>query len=242
MTKICVIAPATDIFSSILGDSIFVQADWCDSLHGETLRIFQMYRHNKFLIVDNQHPISTKEQVGQVGAERLIEVATRLNADEIIIPDVVGDMTSTLRSCADFFQLHPRIDDFFDLMFVPQGDNLDEWKECLQVFLSQTNYAYRVNTIGVPKWLSEQRWVALSAIPRTYQVHFLGCASGWGEFKGDPRIRSWDTSLMYSAAQRGLSLRATDRGTTFPLNGDGYKTLSILIDNVHYVRSLLNKE
>lgn len=239
--KLCSVTPKHDLFASLDADWIFLQSAWCEPLHGRTLEVFNDNRAQRYLILDNQHPLTeANTSIGTVhDFSNLINVATRLNANEVIIPDVLHDRRATLDNAYAFFEYgQPK---FFNYMFVPQGKDHIEWLECLTGFCG-TEMFYSVKTIGVPKWLGALRWKVLASIPKHFEVHFLGCATGWGELEYHPRIRSWDTSLMYAAAQYGYLFSELSRTKKIDLSEDRTAVSNMYMRNIDFARDLLFEE
>lgn len=246
-TKLCVIAPPHDMFASLYGDMIFVQADWIKQMSEKDLAKFLHLRNNKYLIIDNQHPFSTKNTVGQVESGELLEIAAKIGANEIVVPDVIGDRFATIRSAYLFIDLYKQQHKHFNLMFVPQGFDEFDWFECYQWFASA--FKKNIDVIGIPKWLSEistnLRLRLLNHIDDKFHIHFLGCATGWGEFVEIPRrVRSWDTSLLYSLAQQGKSIADVGAYTKVEFNMDP-KVLAdplLLVKSFNEVKYIMRPE
>jgi hypothetical protein len=168
-------------------------------------------------ILDVQH---VSEHGVAIADMTTIETAINiLNPSLVVIPDVLMDAEATLWSAFPFLgKLHSVIPNpHFELMFVPQGSTLVEWKHCLMEFLATRTWGTKlVTTIGVPKILHKvaanqgvtdfHRFELLPHIPMNFNVHMLGCWGGWREMKGHPRVTSWDTSLPVAAAQRNRFL------------------------------------
>jgi len=82
-----------------------------------------------YLIVDTQTFERLEEPCD--GAE-LALWASRTFAQEVVLPDVLGDPEQTLRlSCKALEALPPTL----QVMFVPQANNLFQWEWCLRTFL-----------------------------------------------------------------------------------------------------------
>lgn len=234
--ELCAITPQYDLFSACEGDRIFLQADWCRHLAGPWLDIFQQYRKDKYVIIDNQHPVDNDHSVSLVNPTTLIETAYRINANEIIIPDVLHEKDATLRNAEAFiYKYHPLP---YRMMFVPQGTTFFEWVDCYNSMM-QSDWCNEIDVIGVPKWLGELRWQALEHIDPTFEVHFLGLAEGWNGLQYHPRIRSWDTSLMYAVAQRGLKFTDVPSTKKYPLEEDVVALYPVFKRNIYIAKTLL---
>lgn len=79
-----------------------------------------------------------------LGDELLIEWAEKINASEIIIPDVYGDKEKTLERMKEFLEKCPGK---YKLQAVPQGKMLRELIDCLDEMCKEP----RVTTIGYNK-------------------------------------------------------------------------------------------
>ena len=242
MTKLCVISPKYDLFASLKGDMVFVQADWIKDLDIDLIIAFNELRGDKELIIDNQHPVDDSTVVDQVTTEELMKTARDVHATEVIIPDIYRNAEYTLLSVKRFFDSgqHTKYGTY-NYMFVPQGDNVDSWRICLATFL-RTDYAAVVKTIGVPKWLGEQRPGVIGDIPTEYMIHFLGVRTGWGELEYHPRVRSWDTSLPYAMAQRGLMMSGVSWVAKYTLSDVDIAVPSILDINIKFAKALLTEQ
>jgi len=238
---LCTIAPRHDLFGSLYGDMIFMQAGWSAALQGTSLYHFQTARASRKLILDNQHPVDDTHVTGQADLTTLIVEAMRLEATDVIIPDVLNNSSATLSNLYEFSQKYPDAYRHFDLMFVPQGRNEGEWLSCLRAIQS-IPFGQHIVTIGVPKWLGPLRWKVLSEIPSKYKVHFLGVRDGWGELEYHPRIRSWDTSLPYAASQLGLKLFASSKNWKPVLYEDRVADHLDMVANTDFCKDLLFEE
>lgn len=218
-----------------------MQAGWVNILGGHTLELFQRERAGRYLILDNQHPTSGGRTMGVSSVESLMDTAIKMKADEVIIPDVLNDAQATLNSFSMFFLRQQHL--YYDggLMFVPQGRNLVEWMSCYDKFI-QTGYSHLVRTIGIPKWLGEDRFKALDYIIHPFMIHFLGVESGWKELERVERVRSWDTSLMYAFSQRNLVMRDMPGVMKIQLEDGMDANPTVLRNNIRFAKALLMEE
>lgn len=168
---------------------------------------------NKFTIMDN----GAAEGVNPT-PEELIEVYPLVEPNEIVLPDIVGDTTETLKRtyyAYDYYvdrDLHRK----YQFMAVPQGQTFADWKQCLWEMLLLTE----VTTIGVSKFVSKlfademgqganvrlecvhEILLQAGELQREVQIHLLGCwdnPAEVGEISrvyGD-RVRGTDSGIAY---------------------------------------------
>ena len=188
----------------MLGDRVFLQAGW----KHPPLELLS----DHYVILDIQHPVSSAIPSMASPPMTLSEyysVIRKILPDEVIVPDVLFDGVATLLRAKAFFENMPGDIRERELhyMFVPQGHSLDEWLHSRDDLTE--NFSYVLDVIGLPMHLERftSRTSLLEEVPSYCKVHFLGCWKGYGELVGNPRIRSWDTSLPISAAQVGMYLR-----------------------------------
>lgn len=174
-----------------------------------------------YLILDNS---AHEFQAGE-GPQRLLEVAVRLQADEVVVPDYLEDADQTVAKAIDAFrwfagkgreafeQLDPR------LMIVPQGDSFYSWRRCLhhltEVFYRAQSSApelfrrspvigvskdYEVFDGGLPRLL--EKVILPHATSMGSPIHMLG----WGR-------RLWDLKIV--ARDFGPFIRTVDSAKPF---------------------------
>jgi len=240
MTVLAVVAAPVQPTQALYGDIHLCQAAWVL----ERAEYSQVYRQlsseGKFVILDWQHVGIGSESRTQSLKDfrRAFEI---VQPAEVIVPDVLRDREATLESAKKFLkELAPELPRKTRFMFVPQGRDWGEWQVCLREMFEQ--FIGDVHTIGVPKILGADRRRFFDVFPprlkSLVEVHFLGVWGGAEDVKGDPRIRSWDTSLPVAAAQNGVLLR-DQPSTKFQLDpykeADSFKTR----ENVKYLQKLL---
>lgn len=151
--------------------------------------------------------------------EDLIMLANKFGADELVIPDVLGDRMGTLRKTVDFLA-HPAVELWQkNLMAVVQGTTWADWKDCIDFYVNEP----RITTIALPRLLTRHggQYTRLTlaeeiANKSTKAVHCLG-ASAWVEevyyLNVQSIVRSLDTSLPYvfAKALQPLSLRRANK-------------------------------
>jgi hypothetical protein len=149
--------------------------------------------------------------------DHLCEMAWNFGVDEIVLPDVIGDLDKTIQASAAF------INDFrretplgCGLMFVAQGQN---FAECCRA-ITWAAARPQVTTIGIPrhllqttgdhmirfrlvKYIERVNQEYLFRRPMPIQIHFLGASPLWvreievaGHFLRG-KIRGMDTSMPF---------------------------------------------
>lgn len=135
---------------------------------------------------------------------RIIKAAQTIKADEIILPDVLGDQKMTLLSVdkalgALIWQnaLHK-----YKLMAVCQGRNPREIEECFRTYEANPH----IDVIGIPKRVGDR--VSLEYIWQDAKkpIHLLGLGTDFTEllrYRNPKKIRSCDTCLASLQAKFG---------------------------------------
>lgn len=153
----------------------------------------------------------------------LIQKAEIINADEIILPDKLCDMETTLELSYDALQAAEAFKPELKLMAVPQGETLEEWLECARIMLD-----WDIHCLGIPKVLTkiggrDARLEVLKELGnrrRGVEVHLLGCWESPLEPLMIDRavacrailpVRGIDSSIAYVYAREGLSISQTAR-------------------------------
>lgn len=178
-----------------------------------------------FIIVDNgaAEPEDERIEFGSIA-----HAAMEMDADEIIMPDVLRNKEATLAGTLDpdalsMVPAHKRF-------VVPQGRDWKEWVECLE----EMKLAIDFVTVGIPKWTEELpggRAQALKllikmSVPRKYNIHLLGIhskpfmevATAHAVFN---RIRGVDTAAPFAYAQNGYHL-TDDKHFSHDWNKENY--------------------
>lgn len=129
---------------------------------------------NVYKILDN----SLIEIGSALSMERLLNAAERIDADEIILPDVFKDGEATVveaKKSIEWLRAHNMLGKY-KLMVVCHGNTFEEWQHCFD----QLNAMPEVDVIGVPKvtatWLPSQNRSELYPIFKntTKEIHLLG--------------------------------------------------------------------
>jgi hypothetical protein len=208
--KLAVIAPPHDLQWGISGDIEFWQAEWVLS----NPKAMPARRVKRFTIVDNQHVSADLKPHSVSSIAMLISAADALEANEVVLPDVLGNADATLNNLI-LYCSHPNLYRYRK-MFVPQGKGPMDWVECLREGVQSCGEKFQ--TVGVPKSLEQfgedTRIALIKYIPEQYDVHMLGIYKSVDEmtsYLGLLRVRSWDTSLPIAAAQVPISIRLKEK-------------------------------
>ena len=170
-----------------------------------------MFNESTYKILDN----SLIELGGSVSLERVLRAAKRINAHEIILPDVFLDGPATIKavkqSLEDLVALG--LLGKYNLMAVCQGKDAKEFRETFE----QLSAMPAIDVIGIPKVCAK-----LHPAGRPYfeglwlygskEIHLLGLWYGWEElwrYKDPMRIRSVDSCMSAFQAKYNLPWYAT---------------------------------
>jgi len=147
-----------------------------------------------------------------VDPEAMLRFAKFVGADEVVAPDVMGNMAETLRLTQEFEQNHKH---GFNVMGVLQGQNREEIEHLLACY-----YDMDINTIGIPKVLIRKsgdriRSGVARMIQDTYKhrfaIHLLGLSSKFPTEMHDvdfpSRIRSMDSAQPYKVSEDDVTLQ-----------------------------------
>jgi hypothetical protein len=171
----------------------------------EYRRVYSGLSTKRFLMLDNG-----EAEGAQVSPERLMTVATTLGADEVVLPDVIGDGTATVDRVKKFLLNLQGPVDSFKFMAVAQGLSSVTVKRTIEAFAELEP----ITTIGIPRWLVNPDrysiridiagWIA-EKYPERFQVHFLGTSVEWVReiyfaAKYQVPVRSVDTSMPFNYA------------------------------------------
>lgn len=163
----------------------------------------------KFVIMDNGAAEGYQPTILE-----LIPKIAHLMPSEVVLPDTLYDIRYTLINgekaifeLEKVFPEHP-----FQIMAVPQGDNFEDWYDCLKEMMS-----WPIDTIGVSKFTTARfgadiRFKAVQLIAkenaklkRPKQIHLLGCHNHPTEVyeivrffnKSQEVVRGVDSALPY---------------------------------------------
>lgn len=155
----------------------------------------------------------------QVSPAELSETAAVIGADEVVLPDVLGDPGQTLqRSWAALGRVNVK-----RVMFVPQGRTYDEWRKCLKAWLTKWNQSEWSETYSLSLGISSLREATgtkpqvgtrehlLEEAARTrLPIHLLGV----GNLK--------EFALNELPKALSLGVRGVDTSTAFALGAEGF--------------------
>lgn len=143
----------------------------------------------------------------ELSIQELNEAAIRVGADEVVLPDVIGDAKGTLqRSWKALGKLEAK-----RVMFVPQGRNSQEWRHCLHSWLAQWHQSPWNRTYALAIGLNSRTRTSLlpDLVASGFPFHLLGihtpsefAASGLQDaFQAG--ARGVDTSLAFAIGIEG---------------------------------------
>lgn len=142
--------------------------------------------------------------------EQILEAARIINANEIILPDTMGDAEETIKATLEALKTLHKIFGIrsipYKLMAVIQGSKPSDYGFCAEVYKSYPE----ITTLGIPKNFCKDyhpeyirpasRSCCAMELKETYptkEIHMLGVISQIHELKCVANIvRSCDTSLM----------------------------------------------
>jgi hypothetical protein len=184
-----------------------------------TARYAEPYQVSKNLtMIDNG-----AAEGAQVDNVELVNAASFVKAQEIILPDYLGDAMETKILTNKFFCFYQEDKTLpqFNFMGVVQGRNLLELQHMVDFYLDYS----LVTTIGIPRWtitkfeqgafrIDFAQW--LNKNYPQLQIHLLGASPAWPQeilraAKYAPFIRSCDTSLPYNYAIHQIYLNEATR-------------------------------
>ncbi len=220
--------------------------------HCDDARYLEFYRAraaDAYTILDNG-----ADEQDALNMERVLELACKVGASEIIVPDVQQDDWATLvQGERSFAYLMTSGQQLYEqagkprLMIVPQGTNAWEWETCLAGLLTRAErverlFHIRPPVIGVSKNHDDVvrggLRTLLAKLPAGYDVHLLG----WPrrtiallelahEF---PWIRSVDSARPFTYGMRGEYI-SNGLARSLPTEHDYFHT-AIPDDRVDFVQ------
>lgn len=123
-----------------------------------------------FILMDN----GVVETGKPMPMKRLDELARAINATEMVLPDVLNDCLGTLMLGEDSMKVWGGKT---PLMAVPQGNNYEEWRYCLETMMK-----WPIKSIGISKFTKKfipSRFDLLRLTPSVFksgkEIHILGC-------------------------------------------------------------------
>lgn len=188
-----------------------------------------------------------------LGPDELMDLAQAVQADEVVVPDVLGDGKATIEAIRNFErQTRSRRKSLREqrYMGVVQGATV---RECVRCIISINNQFPFIRTLGLPKHLvrtvERTARVELAHYIRSmagplYDIHLLGTSPLWPDEIREMQefnIRSMDTSMPFTFAH---AIRRIDDGAGEFERPEAYFDLpkhefdiNLVSHNVHTLRS-----
>lgn len=199
-----------------------------------------------YLILDNS---AHEHGIGN-SMERLLKEARKVQADEVVVPDVLFDAKATVESARRSLRwLETRKGERAyqragcpRLMYVPQGENRPEWSWCLRTMLNLHDNACLENSkleepvIGVSKdyywWhggmtaLFKAHLQEVHARRPRLDVHLLGWPTDLWQTalvaRDYPWVRSTDSAKPFVYAKNGILLEPGGKVPDYPRRDERY--------------------
>lgn len=199
--------------------------------------------NGKFVLLDNGAAESD-----QMTLDVMWSVIEKINPTEVILNDCLLNGEETIKTSTEALNFYKSKGYKGQYMFVPQGKNFEEWKQCYQN-MDKTD----ISTIGVSKFLtsgwndSNARYKCCFYINNTIPVHLLGCHENINEVKqisnNFSNIRSNDTAIAYIYAQANQSIEDGNRPSgqiNFIKSDLNKQQLELLKQNINTFDKLFN--
>lgn len=177
----------------------------------------------------------------------LMKTAIELGADEVVVPDHLGDCDKTIELARNFVRAarkYPGI----QYMGVLQGNSYGEYIKCLQAF---QDLSY-IKTIGVPRNICKvigSKWARVALMDMIvdqelhiqYEFHALGATPWMREVVclSETPMRSIDTSLPFVMAldKRSITIdEYIDRQPDFFVREPNHYERELCLDNISTYR------
>lgn len=175
---------------------------------------------NKFLIMDNGLIEGDPRPI-----EELVQKASLIGADELVLPDVFQDTYHTLKVADAALEYMDANRVELRTMIVPQGNSYEQWLDCAKKMIG-----WNVSTISIPKIVTKmagrdgrlKALVDLQELLHEFEVdvHLLGCWDSPLELKvienavraGEIRpVRGVDSAIAYVYARSGFKMSEAPR-------------------------------
>lgn len=210
---------------------------------------YHQQRHSgAYLVLDN----SAHEKGQGEDAASLMGAALKLEAQEVVVPDVLFDGPGTVESCTKAHEVwfeagHPGMVELNPaLMYVPQGQTEEEWHQCMveliriHIFCALKHDIRRDLVLGISKdyemWdgglkrLLKEYVVPIRERLFRVGVHMPVHLLGWGRdlwalaeiSKAYPWLRSTDSAKPFVYALHGVQLDKRDPPPKYPGRPDDY--------------------
>lgn len=168
-------------------------------------------QNGKFVLLDNG-----AAEADQMTLDVMWSVIEKINPSEVILNDSLLNGEETIKKSLEALKFYEEKGYEGQYMFVPQGKNYEEWKECYKnMDLS------KISTIGVSKFVtsgwndSNARYKCCFYINETRSIHLLGCHENIDEVKRISKnfwnVRSNDTAIAFIYAQANKKIREGNR-------------------------------
>lgn len=179
--------------------------------------IRDMSSRGKFIIVDNG-----ANEGASFSNQDLARRASKLRADELVLPDVLGDANETFKVASLY------LDDVFngDVTYLAAAPNYagvvqgNSWDE-VQMIVDRYSEIVPVKTVALPRLLLKTfgmrairidiaNWIETN-YPGRFEVHLLGASTEWTRepyyvSRYATNVRSIDTSLPYNYGLKGIRI------------------------------------
>jgi hypothetical protein len=150
--------------------------------------------------------------------EMLVKHASGIKANELVLPDSMGDSVASVKLMSEFLSWPGRRWFAGDFMGVAHGSSKKEILECVGWMAEQPS----ISTVGLPKILFNTYQSSFSArielanavkekYGNRFKIHFLGADPRWQRelyhvAKNSPHVRSIDTSLPFCYTMAGTKV------------------------------------
>lgn len=172
---------------------------------------------NDYIVLDNG-----AADGGLVGNDTLMDVASKLDVNEIVAPDIFYDKAGTITRVVDF--MHWLTDHeyggCYNVMAVAQGTSPTAFRKCIEAYSNMPG----ITVVGLPKHMlttvnkkaarvDMANWIEESFGSR-FQIHLLGTNPVWlkevvAVSKYAPHVRSVDSALPFNYALASQNLATT---------------------------------
>lgn len=229
----------------------------------EDERYAQFYRRERsrgsYVILDNgAHEFQSGE-----GPKRLLQMAARINANEIVCPDFLFDADQTVslaRSSLPVFNDTSTLSTYFTkervqtfrVMLVPQGSNYFAWRRCLhhllEIYYQQGFLLPPVIGLSKDYEMFEgglYRLINVDLIPlvreHSLDLHLLGWGRRMSELSVIARefgswIRSVDSAKPVVFATAGIQIDDLFRAPEYPTRPEGYFSMRLTSEQILLAR------
>ncbi len=171
------------------------------------------FRQQKaYVVLDN----SAFELGAALSSKDILQAMTRIQPQEIVLPDVLYEATETVQRVQDFLKAYvPLLPTGIRYMAVPHGKTMQEYVECYKKLAAMPH----VHTLGIGTIYNSAFEGGRTAIFQTLQTqgtlsskphHLLGLGDSGNleleKLKKYAVIRSCDSSAAYMQARHGVQL------------------------------------